>query len=96
MQANGLRSNYLILTAMQKMALAKEANRAEADKEIHKYCDLTDHFNGVHPHQDCSHINITSCDIKNMLLHMADFCYIHEEFSKLHCIQMLKDRDANA
>jgi len=32
---------------MQKMALAKQANLIENDKEIHKYCNLTDELNCV-------------------------------------------------
>ena len=95
MQSQSLTSNFVILTAMQKMALAKEANRAEDDEEIHKYCNLTDKLNGVHSHEDFGNINIKTSDIQNLLLHMADFCYIHEEFRKLYCIQVRQGRDPN-
>lgn len=77
------------------MTLAKEANRAEDDAEIHKYCNLTDKLNGVHSHEDWGSINIKTSDIQNLLLHMADFFYIHEEFRKLYCIQVQQDRDLN-
>ena len=80
---------------MHKMALAKEVNRAEDDKEIHKYCNLIDKLNCVHSHEDCGPIDIKTSDIQNLLLHMADFFYIHEEFRKLYCIQVQKDRDPN-
>jgi len=74
------------------MAAAKEANRAEQDQEIHKYCSFIDCFNGRLTNEANQQPTVNADDIRNLLLHMADFEYIREEFRKLYYIQLQKEQ----
>lgn len=71
------------------MTAFEEANRAEQRKEVHKYCNLVDLLSLG----SASEQRVTANDIRNLMLHMADFEYIREEFRKLYYIHTHQHRD---
>jgi len=53
-----------------------ETRDAEKDKETHRYCEFISQ-------SDKGRSRLNSDDIRNVILHLADFHYILEEFNTL-------------
>jgi uncharacterized protein YehS (DUF1456 family) len=77
--------NPIIITAMRKMAIQEEAHQATLDAERHKYCNFL--------RQKVPIKSLKSEDIRNLILHLADFHYIRSELNTLFRIQQIKEHN---